>query len=246
MRRIDAFDIESRIGFGVSQPLRLRQHVGEICAGVFHGREDVIASAVENAIDAFERIGGRAFAQALYHRNAAGDRSFELERGLGRFGRTGQFQPVMRDHRLVRGDQRLAVGDRVACQRQRRSVRSAHKLHHHIDIIAHGERIGIVDPFISRQVDAAVLGAVTRANRGDPDRTPRPACDQGRVRLDQADHTGAHGAETGKGNVERFWHGAPFRERPLIEADAKRQRLRCHNEGLRARLQTPSSPRTMR
>ncbi|MFM5923551.1 MAG: homoserine dehydrogenase [Novosphingobium sp.] len=56
-------------------------------------------------------MGRGAFAQALDHRDPARHRGFEFQRRLVGFGLGRQFQPVVRDHRLVGGDQRFAGVD---------------------------------------------------------------------------------------------------------------------------------------
>jgi hypothetical protein len=88
-----------------------------------------------------------------------------------------KVEPVVRDHRLVRGDQRLARRRaHVPRQRQRRSVGAADHLDDDVDVAGGDDRVHIVFPAIARQVDAAVLVAVARRHRDDLDRAaPRAA-----------------------------------------------------------------------
>src|SRR3546814_7476723 len=84
--------------------------LGEGVSLLFHGGEDIIAGAIQYAVDAADRIGGRAFAQALDDRDASCNSCFIFQ-GDGRFLRLpGQVNAMMRDHRLVGGDERLARG----------------------------------------------------------------------------------------------------------------------------------------
>ncbi|MBS1240536.1 MAG: hypothetical protein H6R45_1242 [Proteobacteria bacterium] len=115
----------------------------------------------------------------------------------------------MRDHRLVRGDERLARAERVAGEGERRAVRSPDELHHDVDIVASGHRRHVVFPGIGAEVDAAILAAVARADRHDFERPPRTARDQRAIGLDQANDARAHRAETGKCDTERFGHRYP-------------------------------------
>ena len=64
LRGVVALDVEGRIGLGVAEPLRLRETfgIGELL--LLHAGEHVVAGAVENAVDARERIAGQPFAQA--------------------------------------------------------------------------------------------------------------------------------------------------------------------------------------
>ena len=52
LRGVVAFDIERRIGFGIAEALGLAQALIESEPVLLHAREDVIAGAVEDAVDA--------------------------------------------------------------------------------------------------------------------------------------------------------------------------------------------------
>ena len=91
MRGVEAADVEGRIGLGVAEPLRLGETFLEGQLLALHAREDVIAGAVEDAVDALDRIAGEALAQRLDDRNAAGDRRLEGERDMLFLGERGEF-----------------------------------------------------------------------------------------------------------------------------------------------------------
>ena len=48
---VDAVDVEAGIGLGVARRLRFGQHDVEVAAGLAHGRQDVVAGAVEDAVE---------------------------------------------------------------------------------------------------------------------------------------------------------------------------------------------------
>ena len=75
MRSVEAADVEGGIGLGISLRLRLLQHVGEGPALTLHQRQDVIAGAVEDAIDAADVVALQALAHHLDDGNAAGHRA---------------------------------------------------------------------------------------------------------------------------------------------------------------------------
>ncbi len=52
LRGVVALDIRRRIGFGVTQTLRVGEHVGEVGALGVHPVEDVVGGAVHDAHDA--------------------------------------------------------------------------------------------------------------------------------------------------------------------------------------------------
>ena len=56
---VEAADVEGGIGFGVALGLGLLQHVGERAVLLLHLRQDVIAGAVEDAVDAADLVGGQ-------------------------------------------------------------------------------------------------------------------------------------------------------------------------------------------
>ena len=58
---------------------RFRQSANDSPSSL-HARQDVIAGAVEDAVDARERVADEPFAQRLDDRDAAGDRRLEIER----------------------------------------------------------------------------------------------------------------------------------------------------------------------
>ena len=58
VRGVEAADVEGRIGLGVALGLRLRQHVGERAVLALHLGQDVVAGAVEDAVDAAHLVGG--------------------------------------------------------------------------------------------------------------------------------------------------------------------------------------------
>src|SRR3546814_5039428 len=114
MRRVDAVDVETRVGLGIALRLRVGERVGEARAVSLHLRQDIIAGAVEDAIDARDLVRRGALADRLDHWNAARDRGFIFQRRVLLLGDPREVEPVVRDHRLVRGDERLARAERVA------------------------------------------------------------------------------------------------------------------------------------
>ncbi len=210
VRGIDPVDIKARIGLGEPERLCLRQHLGEIAALGLHLGQDEIARPVEDAVNPLNHVGRSTLAQPLDHRHAARDRRLELERDARAFGRARQFQAVMREHRLVRGDKALARAERRARERQRRAVRSADQLDHHVRARLR-ERGRVVDPLEAFDIDPAILRSVARRHRDDLDRPPRAPRDQRAVVIEQADHASADRAEPGKRDTKWFghWCGPP-------------------------------------
>ncbi len=208
------FDVERRVGLRITARLRLGEHVGEIAAGIFHRRKDEIAGAVEDPVDALDRIGGSALTQPLDHRDTAGHRRLELQRHPRRFRLGRKFEAVVSDHRLVGGDQRLAGLDGAAGKCQGRAISPADQLNDHVDIapLAHDDHV--VFPSVVRKVHAPLLGAITGADGSNLDRPASPPGNKVRVGFDQADHACPHGSQSCKRDTKRFGHVHPFRAAP--------------------------------
>ncbi len=157
MGRVDAVDVEARVGLGVAQRLRLGQDVGEVAAGLAHRRQDVVRGAIEDAVDALQPVRGQAFPQGLDDRDAARDGRLEGERHAGPLGQPRQLGTVMGQHGLVGGDDRLALGKSPPRQLERHAVGAADQLDDDVDLGVLGERARVVVPAHSVEVDAAAL-----------------------------------------------------------------------------------------
>ena len=89
VRRIDAVDVERRIGLGIAELLRIGEHLGKFATALAHLRQDVVAGAVQDAGDPQDAVAGEPLTQRLDHRDAARHRGFERQRhtALFRHGR---------------------------------------------------------------------------------------------------------------------------------------------------------------
>ena len=90
LRGVVAVDVERRIGLGVAEPLRVLQAFGERQAFLLHPGQDVIAGAVEDAVDAVDVGAGEALAQGLDHRDGGADRRLEIQRAAVLLGELRQ------------------------------------------------------------------------------------------------------------------------------------------------------------
>jgi hypothetical protein len=71
-----------------------------------HAGEDVIAGAVEDAIDPADTAAAQALAQGLDDRDAAGNRRLEIERRAVFLRQLGERDAVLGEQSLVGGDHR--------------------------------------------------------------------------------------------------------------------------------------------
>ncbi len=192
VRGVDTIDVGGRVGLGVAERLRLRQHVRELALLVAHGGQDVVAGAVQDAGHAADAVGGQPLAHGLDDGDAARDRRLERERGGARQGGA-----VHRQQRLVGSDHGAASRERGAYQLQRRSVGAADQLDHGVQAREARELHRVLQPLRAVQHQAAVAGAVPRGHGSNRDRLAGAPRDQVRVVVQQADHAGTDGAEPG-------------------------------------------------
>ncbi len=114
---IDPFDIEGRIGFGITQALGFLEHVVKGQALVAHFGQDEIGRAVDDAGRPLDTVRRQTFAQGLDDGNATGHRGLEGDHDALLLGSREDFRAMHGEQRLVGGNHVLAIGD---------------GLHHHI------------------------------------------------------------------------------------------------------------------
>src|SRR6187551_3971659 len=99
MRGIEPANIEGRIGLGIALLLRLLQHICEASALLLHQGEDVIAGAIENAVNARYVVALQALADHLHYGNSAGHCAFEIERDAVLLCQCSEIRAVMSEQR---------------------------------------------------------------------------------------------------------------------------------------------------
>ena len=113
VRRVAAVHVERRIGFGVTEFLRFGENFVEIPAFGGHARQDVIAGAVDDAVDEREPVGDETFADRLDDRDAAANAGLVEDIGRMLLRRRKNLFAVMGQQRFVGGDDDLAATERV-------------------------------------------------------------------------------------------------------------------------------------
>jgi len=166
---VDAVDIEARIGLGVAGRLRLGQHDVEVAAGLAHGRQDVVAGSVEDAVEPAHPIADQALAQRLDDRDAARHRRLEGEDAAPLLGQRRDLPAVHGEQRLVRSDDVLARAQRGLHETTGHAARAADQLDHDVDVGRGGKRQRILFPADAGEVDVALLGLATRAHGHEPE-----------------------------------------------------------------------------
>ena len=71
VRGVVAVNVEVGRGFGITQFLRVGENFGEVRAFELHARQDVIAGAVDDAVERVDAVADKTFAQRFDDGNAA-------------------------------------------------------------------------------------------------------------------------------------------------------------------------------
>ena len=203
VRGVHAFNVKGRVGFGVTQALRIFQHHVKVQALVAHLAQDEVGGAVDDAGDPLDAVGGQAFAQRLDDGDATGHGRFKRHHHAlgGRCGKDlgavhGQQRLVGGDHMLARGNgfQHQLLGQRVA----------TNQLDHDVDVgvaddlAGIGHHLGLVAHDLLRQ------RGVAARHHGDLNATASTAFDFFLVALQHVENTAAHGAQAHHAYLYRF------------------------------------------
>ena len=156
MRRVDAFDIEARIGFRVPQHLGLGQNLVEFPARLLHGRQDIIAGAIQDAVDTVDPIPGKSFTQRLHDGNPARDARLVGETYTDLLRLPREARPMDRHHGLVGGDYALVRGDRGFDDVKRHPIGTADEFDDDIDLVVRSKFPRILEPSCPEEIDPAV------------------------------------------------------------------------------------------
>ena len=130
---VEAVDVERRIRLGVTELLRVLEDHVEGKPLVLHPREDVVAGAVQDAVDRLDVVAGEALAQDADDRNAAAHRRAEVDVDAVRLRRVEDLLAVLREKLLVGRHDALLRVERVEDELLR-NARAADRLDDNPDL----------------------------------------------------------------------------------------------------------------
>ena len=206
MRRVEAADIEGRVCLGIALRLRVFQHVGKASALGQHQGEDVVAGAVEDAVDAADGVALQALADRLDHGNAAGHSTFEIQRHAMLLGKRRERRPVMGEQRLVGGDHMLPGTEGGLDRVLGDALLAADQLDEGVDLGIAGELNRIGDEAKTGNVDIAVLVPIERGDGHDLDRPPDALAKVGAALGKEPQDPASDRAEPGEPEFQRLSH----------------------------------------
>ena len=113
MRRVEAVDVKRGIRLGVAELLGVLEDDVKGKALILHAREDVVARAVEDAVDRLGVIARETLAQHADDRNAAADRGTEIDVDVVGLRRLENLLAVLGEQLLVRRHNTLLRVERI-------------------------------------------------------------------------------------------------------------------------------------
>ncbi len=206
MGGIEAADVESGIGFRIALGLRVLQHIVEGQVLILHLAQDVIAGAVEDAVDALDLVGRKRLAQHLDDRNAARDGSLEIERHPALFRQTRQFQPVLGEQRLVGGNDVLSGLECGLDRGTRDAFVAADQLNEAINPGIGRQSDRIIHPARVPQIDTTRAVTIAGRHGHDGDGTIERLAQTRTMGLEQMHKAGSDGAQPRDTEFQRLFH----------------------------------------
>ena len=130
---VDALDVKGGIGLGVTERLRLGEHLGELPPLVAHLGENEVSGAVDDARQPLDAVAGQALAQRLDDGDSPCDGRLEADRDAVLLRQGENFVAELGDQRLVGGDDVLARANPLLDQLPRHGG-AADQLHQHLHV----------------------------------------------------------------------------------------------------------------
>ena len=186
---VEALDVGRRVALGEPEALGLGQGVAVGRALLGHLREDVVRRAVDDPHDPPDRLAAEALAQRPHERDAAGDGGLEEQVDAVVVGGVEQLDADVGQQLLVRGDDRLAAGQRGGDQLAGR-LDAADDLDDDVDVGIGDDVVGVAGQHAGRQVDVTVARQVADGDAGDLELHARAGLDLLGLGGDQPDERG--------------------------------------------------------
>ena len=209
MGRVDALDVECRVGLGVAERLGVRESRRERQPLVAHLRQDVVRGAIDDPGQPLDPVARQSFAQRLDDRDAAGHRRLEGDHHAALAGRGEDLVAVQREQRLVGGDDGLALGNGLGDE-VTGDLGAADQFADDVDRRIEDDFKRVVDDRNRRTDVLAWLVEVTDGDARDFDPASGAAFDFLGVTLEDLGHAAADDAEAEQADADRLHgrHGA--------------------------------------
>ena len=210
VRGVEAVDVEGRVRLGVAELLGVGEDLVERLALVLHAREDVVARAVEDAVDLEDLVAGEPLAEAADDRDAAAHGRAEVDVHAVLLRRVEDLLAVFREKLFVGGHHGLARVERRQHERARHAG-AADRLHDdaHVGRGDHGLRVRREN--VRVHAHAAVRRDVHVRDALQHDVHAEAFGHQPAIAQQTLRHAGADRAESKDSNSDFLHFSSPFR-----------------------------------
>ena len=176
VRGVHSFDVEGRVGFGVTQSLRLFQDGAKVQPFVAHLGQDEVGRAIDDAGNPLDAVGRQALTQGLDDGNATGHSGLKRHHHAPGMGRRKNFGAVHGQQGLVGGDHVFAGGYRFHHQLFGDAI-TADEFDDDVDVRVGNDGARIADHADIRADRRAGSGQIQISHHGDFNATPGAALD---------------------------------------------------------------------
>ena len=205
VRGIGTLDVESRVGLGIPQPLRILERGIEIPAPVSHFGQYEIAGAVDDPGQPLDGIGGKPLTQGLDDGDAAGHGRFKSHGHPLLLCTLKNFIAVVCNQRLVGRHHMLAVINGLEHQLPG-LLRTAHQLQHDVYVRIADHLVCILGQGQRGDVTGTRLFHIAYTRHGNPDTAARPACNFIRIARQDACRPGTYRTQAQYTDFYSFQH----------------------------------------
>ena len=201
-----AFNVKSRIGFGIAQALGFFKYHAKIQPFVAHFAQDEVGGAVDDASNPLDAVGGQALAQCLDDGYATGHRCLKSDHhALGRCG-SKNFRTVHGQKRLVGRYYMLASRDSFHHQRFGDSI-TTDQLDDDINFRIGNDSSGVVNHLYVWSDRSLSSGCVQIGHHRDFYATTGAALNFLLIALEHIESARAHHANAQQAYLNRFHTG---------------------------------------
>lgn len=194
-------NVEGRIGFGEAFVLGFLEGILVAEAGLGHAGEDVVAGAVDDAVDGDDVIADEAFLEDLNDGDAPGDSGFEVDGHAAFLGEGEEFLAALGEEGFVAGDDDFFGAESGADEFV--GLRgSADEFDDDLDVGICDEVAPVGGEEVGGDVDVAGAGEIADSDFFDLDISPGALGDEGAVAVEVFVDARSDVAETGETDLD--------------------------------------------
>ena len=202
VRGIHAFNVKSRVCFGVTEALRFLEDHVKAQAFVAHFAQDEIGGAVDDAGDPLNTVGGQTLTQGLDDRYATGHCSFKSHHDTFAVGSRKNLGAMHSEQCLVGGDHMLAGLNGLHHQLARNAV-AANQFDDDINIGVGNDGASVVHYFDGRSYSSLCACRVQVGDHGDFNAATGAAQDFFLIAGQHIEDTAADNADAQQAHLKR-------------------------------------------